>query len=515
MIAFGTPGLKIPYLELLQAGRAQGAVGDPDFFAAMSLVFIPLGIVLASESQRKGVRILMVGATISLLAGTFLSLSRGAFLATMVLGIMFLATRPERLFRARREKAAALVLVAIGMIGFFSRPFLREEVVTRAESIYAPKTQEEASGAGRTELWKGAIRIAQENPLLGVGFGSFPIISQELILHTPGVNPLVFQKRKEGDNFVAHNTYLGTAAELGFTGLFLYLALMISTGLTLMKTSKRAMRAGAPFVGRVAHALRARPDRLGSVHVLPERRDRANLLDHRRDHAGLTEAGAGGRARAGRPLPHAFERAHVVASAERSSPAAGVDTQRVVAAGAVDRRAPGREPVVAAAGRDEARVRRQVSARRADPRAAALNRARAVAVDHVSVDADRPRAVAVHLDAVARVEGEHVVANRDVRDPVVAPDDDAAVAAADDGVVHHDGAGVRRVDLDPEAVRVAVDHVVRHQVVGALDVDPVALVLAGLVPAAVVVDPVADDVDVPRRVLDEDALVLGEADLVP
>jgi O-antigen ligase len=255
VIAFGSPTMEIPYLDLLQAGRAQGAVGDPDFFAGMCLVFVPLGIVLASEAQRKWVRWLMVGATVTLLAGTFLSLSRGAFLATMVLGIMFLASRPERLFRARREKAAALVVVALGLIGFFSRPYLREQVVSRAESIYAPKTQEEASGAGRTELWKGAIRTARENPILGVGYGSFPIISQELILRTPGVNPLVFQKRKQGDNFVAHNTYLGTAAELGFTGLFLYLALLISTGLTLRKTSRRALEAGAPFVGRVAHAL--------------------------------------------------------------------------------------------------------------------------------------------------------------------------------------------------------------------------------------------------------------------
>ena len=255
VIAFGSPTMEIPYLDLLQAGRAQGAVGDPDFFAGMCLVFVPLGIVLASEARRKWVRWLMVAATVTLLGGTFLSLSRGAFLATMVLGIMFLASRPERLFRARREKAAALFLVALGLIGFFSRPFLREQVVSRAESIYAPKTQEEASGAGRTELWKGAIRTARENPILGVGYGSFPIISQELILHTPGVNPLVFQKRKQGDNFVAHNTYLGTAAELGFTGLFLYLAVLISTGLSLRRTSKRALEAGAPFVGRVAHAL--------------------------------------------------------------------------------------------------------------------------------------------------------------------------------------------------------------------------------------------------------------------
>ena len=255
VIAFGTPGLQIPYLELLQAGRAQGAVGDPDFFAGMCLAFAPVAIVLASEVSQKWARLLFYGSALTLLAGVFTSLSRGAYLATVVLGIMFVASRPERLFRSRREKAAALFVVALGMIGFFSRPYLRQEVVTRAESIYAPKTQEEASGSGRTELWKGAIRTARENPILGVGYGSFGEISQELILHTPGVNPLVFQKRNEGDNFVAHNTYLGTAAELGFTGLFLYLGVLISTGLAMRRISLRAIRAGAPFVGRIAHAL--------------------------------------------------------------------------------------------------------------------------------------------------------------------------------------------------------------------------------------------------------------------
>ena len=254
VIAFGST-LEIPHLDLLQAGRSQGAVGDPDFFAGMQLVFTPLALVLASDARNKWVRIALYGATLTLLASVFTSLSRGGYLATVVLGIIFIASRPELLFRSRREKAAALFVVALGMVGFFSRPYLRQEVVTRAESIYAPKTQEEASGSGRTELWKGAVRTARENPILGVGFGSFANISQELILHTPGVNPLVFQQRQEGDNFVAHNTYLGTAAELGFTGLFLYLGLLISTGLAFRRTAHRALRVGSPFVGRVSHAL--------------------------------------------------------------------------------------------------------------------------------------------------------------------------------------------------------------------------------------------------------------------
>lgn len=254
VIAFGG-SFEIPYLPLLQAGRSQGGVGDPDFFAAMQLIFVPLALVLASEERRPVLRIGLYCAVLTLLASAFTSLSRGAYLGTVVLGILFLASRPERLFRSRQEKAVALVVVALGMVAFFSRPFVRDEVVTRAQSIYAPADAEEASGSGRTNLWMAAAKTAGENPLTGVGFGSFKFISQDLILHTPGVNPEILQIREEGNNFAAHNTYLGTAAELGFTGLFLYLGMLVVTAATLRRTSKDAFARGAPFVGRVAHAL--------------------------------------------------------------------------------------------------------------------------------------------------------------------------------------------------------------------------------------------------------------------
>ncbi len=254
VIAFGG-NLEIPYLPLLQAGRSQGGVGDPDFFASMQLVFVPLALVLASEERRPLVRLALYVAILTLLASAFTSLSRGAYLGTVVLGTLFLASRPERLFRARREKAIALVVVALGMVAFFSRPFLRDEVVDRARSIYAPADAEEASGSGRTNLWMAAARTAGENPLTGVGFGSFKFISQDLILRTPGVNPEILQIREEGNNFAAHNTYLGTAAELGFTGLFLYVGILVITGASLRRTSKEAFARGSPFVGRVAHAL--------------------------------------------------------------------------------------------------------------------------------------------------------------------------------------------------------------------------------------------------------------------
>ena len=255
VLTFGSGSESLIGLELLQAGRSQGLVDDPDFFAAMQLVAIPIALVLANETDSHRMRLMLYGAVIVLLASVFTSLSRGAFLALLVLAILLVATRPERLFQSRRQKALTLLVASAGMVLFFSRPYVRGEVVQRAESIYAPKTRDEASGAGRTNLWKAAERITGEHPLTGIGYGSFIYVSEELLLRTPGVDPLLLQNRSEGDNFVAHNTYLGTSAELGVTGLLLLLGLMISTGVTLRAAARRASAAGAAFLARVSHGL--------------------------------------------------------------------------------------------------------------------------------------------------------------------------------------------------------------------------------------------------------------------
>jgi O-antigen ligase len=254
VFAFGGV-LNIPHVELTQAGRSQGGIGDPDFFAGIQLVAVPLTLVLASDAKNPRTRILLYAAVLIILASIFTSLSRGAYIGTVVLGLLFIASRPERLFRSREEKVAALLILALGITGFFSRPFLREQVITRAQSIYAPQNREDETGSGRTNLWMAALKTAEENPMVGIGYGSFIFVSQDLLLNTPGVDPKVLQHREEGNNFVAHNTYLGTMAELGVVGLALLLSIYISTGLALRRTANRAIAAGAPFVGRVAHAL--------------------------------------------------------------------------------------------------------------------------------------------------------------------------------------------------------------------------------------------------------------------
>jgi O-antigen ligase len=255
MLAFSGSFEEVAGFALVQAGRGQGLVGDPDFFAAMQLVAVPILLVLANEAKSPGTRMLLIGCLFATLGSVFTTLSRGAFLAILILAILLVWSRPEKLFQSRRQKAIALLIASFGMVLFFSRPYVRESVTVRAQSIYAPKDRDEASGAGRTNLWKAAQTTAAEHPLTGVGLGAFSHISEDLLLRTPGVDPLLLRDRKEGDNFVAHNTYLGTAAELGIPGLLMYLGLMISTGITLRRTALKAHAAGAHFVGRVSHGL--------------------------------------------------------------------------------------------------------------------------------------------------------------------------------------------------------------------------------------------------------------------
>jgi putative inorganic carbon (hco3(-)) transporter len=244
--------------SLLQGGRAQGGVGDPSFFAAVQLVALPLALVLAAETRRRWLQLCLYGAIFVMIGSIVTSLSRGGLIGLAVFLIAFALWPARSLVVERRQKVVLLVIVAIGiaLVSWRTLPELTE----RIESIYKSAPAEgtsggETRGSGRLDIWLGARQTASEHPVFGVGFGAWRFISNDLLLSTPGVDPVVYKPRPTGDGIEAHNTYLGTAAELGLTGLVLYLGVLISTGVYLRRTARRAREAGADFVSRVANAL--------------------------------------------------------------------------------------------------------------------------------------------------------------------------------------------------------------------------------------------------------------------
>jgi O-antigen ligase len=238
----------------LQAGRTQGGVGDPNFFANVQLVAFPLVLVLAAAEKRFWLRWGLAFTALVTIASVLSTLSRGGLIA-LVLVLLIIPFVPARsLFASPKQKMAIVLILAAGLLVLFSRPGFRGEVVTRAQTIFTGGAETgSTSGSGRTELWRAARHSIDDHPLVGLGFGAFPAVSTDLLNSTPGVDLSKIAAHPKG--IEVHSAYLGTAADLGLIGLALFISVLVATGLTLRRTAVLAREAGELFVGRVAAAL--------------------------------------------------------------------------------------------------------------------------------------------------------------------------------------------------------------------------------------------------------------------
>jgi O-antigen ligase len=237
--------------QVVQEGRAQGGIGDPNFFAATQLVALPLVIALAGHVKKRSLQIGLY-ATVMLIIGSILtSLSRGGFIGLAVLLILLVLVPFHVVFRTRRNKTIALLVVALGMVAM-AVPY-SSELTERVQTTFGQTNPGARSGSGRIYLWLAARTSIEERPWLGLGYGGFRASSNELLLNTPGVDLSGFALKEGGQP--AHSTYVGSLAELGIVGVVLYLGLLISTGRMLRRAAIQGRKAGAFFASSVAGAL--------------------------------------------------------------------------------------------------------------------------------------------------------------------------------------------------------------------------------------------------------------------
>ena len=186
--------------------RLQGAGGDPNSLAASLVPAVVLAGALAASSARPWARAALVGAIPLFVAGLVASQSRGASVAALLTVLVSFVV-----FKRRRIHVAAFTLLAIGaaIILFSTTPGAWERVTTF-----------NAGGSGRSTLWTGAWRAAQDYPLAGAGLNNFRNVAPDYT-REPGaleeVHILAEQPR------YVHNTYLQLLAENGVIGLLLYL----------------------------------------------------------------------------------------------------------------------------------------------------------------------------------------------------------------------------------------------------------------------------------------------------
>jgi O-antigen ligase len=237
--------------QVFHAGRTQGGIGDPNAFAATQLIAVPLVFALAGQVKKRSLQIGLYVTAVVIIGSILDSLSRGGLIGLAVL-LVLLAVVPFRfVFRTRRNKTIALLVVALGVATLSVR--YSSEVTRRVQATFNQADPGASSGSGRTYLWLAARTSIEERPLLGLGYGGFRPASNELLLRTPGVDLNVYQIRAGGQP--AHSAYIGSLAELGVVGLVLYLSLFIAAGHSLRRAAIPARKARAFFAGSVAGAL--------------------------------------------------------------------------------------------------------------------------------------------------------------------------------------------------------------------------------------------------------------------
>lgn len=137
------------------------------------------------------------------------------------------------------------VIMAVLMLALWQRPglILPQAAVERIQGTtitytvgYGKKAVVlEESSLGRINIWKGAIRMIAANPLLGVGYGQFPL----LINH--------YQPSLGGAQKDAHNTYLLIAAEMGIPTLVVFMMIvfrLLKCSLEVYRQSQDALYRG-------------------------------------------------------------------------------------------------------------------------------------------------------------------------------------------------------------------------------------------------------------------------------
>jgi len=210
----------------LENVRASGPFINPDHFANFLAMILPLAVVgaifpITLNSRRQSgadLRLPCAVAAFLMAAGIVLSLSRGAWIASIVgvclgLAMSFRHARERAPAALRRLSARSLPFALAGFVIFMLvllfliGPSARSAAGTR---IGATITQGDSLGLKPT-AWRDSLRMIREFPIFGVGLGCWP----ELFPHYQRAPWMSFFFRQP------ENDYIQLAAETGLAGLAL------------------------------------------------------------------------------------------------------------------------------------------------------------------------------------------------------------------------------------------------------------------------------------------------------
>ena len=166
--------------------RAWGIFHDPNDLAQVLVLLLPFLVVYFMERRMVSRKLLSLGMIALSLYGIFLTNSRGGMLSVAAAAAVYCWRRYGKVL------GIVLMVLVLGAI------------LVLGPSRMSEMSSEESSASDRISAWRAGLWMMRVNPVLGIGPNMFG----------------------EWHGLVAHNSFVHGITEIGFIGIFLWLAMI-------------------------------------------------------------------------------------------------------------------------------------------------------------------------------------------------------------------------------------------------------------------------------------------------
>lgn len=220
--------------------------GDNNDFALAIDMVIPILLYLAKHTTSKVIRIgfvVVAGLCAFAVIGTF---SRGGFVGLMIVAMSWILT----------ERNKVRNLIYVGLMGAALLSVAPATWFNRVDTIET--ANQDGSFMGRVMAWKMSTIIALDNPILGIGFHGIQDVSVwERYRPHFGTMSFIASGEPTEQPRAAHSIYFEVLGDLGFTGLILFLSMLVLSMVNASRIRRLAkVHEDIEWAGNLANALR-------------------------------------------------------------------------------------------------------------------------------------------------------------------------------------------------------------------------------------------------------------------
>jgi len=212
------------------SSRPGWVLNPNDFGAGVALCF-PVALSLLLEKRPRIERLYCLGCMLAMLAGLAVAASRGGFFG-LIAGLLVVMWYSRK--RLRKMMPLAALFLGLTLLTIAS---------PLGQRLFDPSRSDVGSAEIRQTLWTFALELIKKHPVVGIGLGMF--------------KPTLAALTHGQFAYVAHNTYLEIAAEMGVPALFCYLMILFGSLRTLAKVRRSVSRTGPAILQQVVPGLQA------------------------------------------------------------------------------------------------------------------------------------------------------------------------------------------------------------------------------------------------------------------